>query len=77
MYGERCQELGSILKKIVDMLNVKLRGYFNYYGVIGNSNRIQEFYRIAIKILYKWLNLRSQRKSLNWKEFNAKMKWYG
>jgi group II intron reverse transcriptase/maturase len=65
------------LKKIVDMLNAKLRGYFNYYGVIGNSNRIQEFYKIAIKILYKWLNRRSQRKSFNWKEFNAKMKWYG
>jgi len=65
------------LRKIVDMLNAKLRGYFNYYGVIGNSKGIKEFYKIALKILYKWLNRRSQRKSFNWKEFETKMKWYG
>ncbi|MGI6450568.1 MAG: group II intron reverse transcriptase/maturase [Desulfitobacteriia bacterium] len=65
------------LRKIVGMLNTKLRGYFNYYGVIGNSKGITEFYNIALKILYKWLNRRSQRKSFNWKEFEAKMKWYG
>jgi len=65
------------LKKIVGMLKGKLRGYFNYYGVIGNSKGINEFYNIAMKILYKWLNRRSQRKSFNWKEYEAKMKWYG
>lgn len=59
------------------MLNAKLKGYFNYYGVIGNSKGINEFYNIAMKILYKWLNRRSQRKSFNWNEFKAKMKWYG
>lgn len=25
------------IKRIVETLNVKFRGYFNYYGVIGNS----------------------------------------
>ncbi len=30
-----------------------------------------------MKILYKWLNRRSQRRSFNWIEFEAKMKWYG
>ena len=65
------------LKRIIERLNIKLRGYFNYYGVIGNSKGINEFYAQAIKILYKWLNRRSQRKSFNWEQFNAKMKWYG
>jgi len=59
------------------MVNAKLRGYFNYYGVIGNSKGINEFYNKAMEILYKWLNRRSQRKSFNWQEFNEKMKWYG
>ena len=59
------------------MLNAKLRGYFNYYGVIGNSKGINEFYKRAKEILYKWLNYRSQKKSFNWQEFNRKMKWYG
>jgi len=43
------------------MLNAKLRGYYNYYGVIGNTRGIKEFFTQAIKILYKWLNSRSQR----------------
>ena len=58
------------------MLNSKLRGYFNYYGVIGNSSSLNEFYEAAMKILYKWLNRRSQRRSFTWHEFKAKMKWY-
>jgi len=59
------------------MLNSKLRGYFNYYGVITNSKGIKQFYNETIKALYKWLNRRSQRRSFTWDEFNAKMKWYG
>ena len=58
------------------MLNAKLRGYYNYNGVIGNTRRISEFYSQAIKILYKWLNRRSQRRSFNWDEFKAALKRY-
>ena len=77
-FTEWCKENRSNrIEKIVDMLNVKLRGYFNYYGVIGNSKGINEFYKRAKEILYKWLNYRSQKKSFNWQEFDKKMKWYG
>ena len=65
------------IKTIVKMLNSKLRGCFNYYGVITNSKGIKQFYNETIKALYKWLNRRSQRRSFTWDEFNAKMKWYG
>lgn len=65
------------IKRIVEMLNLKFRGYFNYYGVMSNSKGINQFYGEAMKILYKWLNRRSQRKSFTWDEFNAKMQWYG
>ena len=59
------------------MLNSKYRGYFNYYGVIGNSKGLNEFYGTSLKILHKWMNRRSQRNSFNWKEYNKKMNWYG
>lgn len=65
------------IKKIVDMLNVKLRRYYNYYGIIGNSVRLWRFYNIAMTILYKWLNRRSQRKSFNFTEFTSMVKRYG
>jgi hypothetical protein len=39
----------------------KLRGYYNYYGMIGNYRSLYMFYFKAIGILFKWLNRRSQR----------------
>jgi RNA-directed DNA polymerase len=65
------------IKKIVDMVNVKLRGYFNYYGIRGNSHKIKRFYYIVTKTLYKWLNRRSQKRSFDFDEFNKKMSYYG
>jgi group II intron reverse transcriptase/maturase len=65
------------IKILVEMLNQKLRGYFNYYGVINNSKGIGQFYEATIKALYKWLNKRSQRSSYTWVEFRKKLKWYG
>ncbi len=50
-------------------LNAKLRGYYNHYGVIGNYQSLQQFHRQVERILYKWLNRRSQRRSIYWKEF--------
>ena len=57
------------LKKLFWKLNAKLRGYYNYYGIIGNSQSLKEFFELARKILYKWLNRRSQRRSFNYRGF--------
>lgn len=57
------------LKELFRELNAKLRGYFNYYGVVGNYASLEEFYKSAMRILYKWLNRRSQRQSYNWRGF--------
>jgi RNA-directed DNA polymerase len=65
------------IRSIVAMLNSKYRGYFNYYGVIGNSKGLSEFYGPSLKILYKWMNRRSQRRSFSVEEFKKKMNWYG
>jgi RNA-directed DNA polymerase len=51
-------------------MNRKLRGYYNYYAITGNFKGVQEFYEIAKKILLKWLNRRSQRRSYNWQGFS-------
>ncbi|WP_456049052.1 group II intron maturase-specific domain-containing protein [Acetivibrio cellulolyticus] len=65
------------IRTVVDMVNKKLMGYFNYYAIEGNSSKIHKFYYIATGILYKWLNRRSQRKSFNFEEFKKKMEHYG
>lgn len=48
----------------------KLRGHYGYYGVTDNSIGIGRFYMEVKKLLYKWLNRRSQRKAMNWDKFN-------
>ena len=54
------------LRRLFWQLNLKLRGYYNYYGVTGNADGLREFFAQAMTILLKWLNRRSQRRSLNW-----------
>jgi hypothetical protein len=44
----------------------KLRGHWNYYGVIGNQASQWEFFRQITGILFKWINRRSQRTSYTW-----------
>ena len=65
-----CQKHSSQPKKILfAKLNRKLPGYYNYYGVTGNSQSLNSFVYQVIGLLFKWLNRRSQRKSYNWKGF--------
>ncbi len=57
------------LKDLFNRLNAKLRGYYNYFGVIGNSASLQLFFYKVLKILRRYLNQRSQRQSYNWAGF--------
>jgi RNA-directed DNA polymerase len=51
-------------------LNVRLRGHFNYYGVVGNSSSLWRFYNWAIQCAFKWLNRRGgKRSSFTWDVF--------
>jgi group II intron reverse transcriptase/maturase len=58
------------------ILNRKLRGYYNYYGIIGNFKSLNTFIYYIKRMLFKWLNRRSQRKSYNWKGFNEMIKHF-
>jgi len=51
---------------LLTTLNRKLRGHYNYFRVVGNSRGLWTFYKEVVKLLYKWLNRRSQRRSLTW-----------
>ena len=74
LWCRKCKNLR--LRVIFKLLNAKLRGYYNYYGVIGNFASLQEFFRQAMKILFKWLNRRSQKRSFCFNIFNQIAKFY-
>lgn len=76
-FTEWCKEnRHNRLRPLFPMLETKLRGYYNYYGLVGNYESLSQFYRAAMKILYKWLNRRSQRRSFNFSEFVLCLKRY-
>jgi RNA-directed DNA polymerase len=57
------------IKEIWKIFTAKLRGHINYYGVSHNAENVSKFLHEATKIVFKWLNRRSQRKSFNWEQF--------
>ena len=51
------------------LLAVKLQGHYAYYGVSENSRGIRLYYWRVLGMVYKWLNRRSQKSSMNWEGF--------
>ena len=76
-FAKKCKEVHSLIgsmrtlrvKEIISKLNEILTGYFHYYGITDNSERITAFRYNVMKSLFYWLNRRSQKKSYNWVEF--------
>ena len=46
-----------------------LQGHIHYYGVSGNSRALRRYHYAASRLLFKWLNRRSQRRSFPWARF--------
>jgi hypothetical protein len=62
------------LKDLTEILNSKLRGHYQYYGITDNGGGIANFLYETQRMLFKWLNRRSQKKSYTWDGFNQLLK---
>jgi RNA-directed DNA polymerase len=60
-------------KQIWSIAAAKLRGHYNYFGYHCNRNKLMHYYHGVIGALFKWLNRRSQRKSLTWEKFRRQL----
>lgn len=58
------------LKTIWELFCSKLRGHIRYYGVSFNSKAVKSFVNHSVKIMFKWLNRRSQRRAFDWNKYN-------
>jgi RNA-directed DNA polymerase len=57
-------------KVMVAYVRRHLQGHIQYFGVSGNSRSLQQYVYQAGRLLFKWLNRRSQRRSVAWDRFN-------
>ena len=60
--------------EMIRQINIKLRGHYQYYGITDNGYSLKHFMRCTNKLLWKWLNRRSERKSYTREEFKEMMK---
>ena len=81
----KCKEMNNWLRKIRNykkakewwpILQAKLRGHYQYYGVSGNMPALEHFYSLTERMTLKWLNRRSQCKSFNWESFRKYREHY-
>ena len=47
----------------------RIRGHLNYYAITDNQRQCQIYADLARKVLFKWLNRKSQRNAYTWKGF--------
>ena len=67
----------SVLRKGAMLRAAKLRvnGHLNYYAITDNSARCSTYVFRATRLLFKWLNRKSQRKAYTWPQFNQALAW--
>ena len=57
------------LCELMETLRLKLQGHWNYYGLIGNSKGLHQYWQQTTRLVFKWLNRRGQRRSYRWRSF--------
>lgn len=62
------------LPHIWETFKAKLRGHIQYYGVSHNSESVSKFLQESKRLVFKWLNRRSQRKSFTWEKYDLFIK---
>jgi len=67
------QKKGQLLQRA----KLKLEGHLNYYAITDNAPMCDAFRIRMMKLLFKWLNRQSQRRSYNWAQFLDALKWVG
>ena len=53
-------------RAMMEYVQQHLRGHFQYFGVSGNSRSLRQYLYASRRLLFKWLNRRSQRRSVKW-----------
>lgn len=76
--GKSLKALGARLKVLrmegtcamQEYVRLHLRGYIQYFGVSGNSRSVRTYVFHVERLLFKWINRRSQRRSFNWPQYH-------
>jgi len=57
------------VNQLIEEIRTRLIGYYRYYGITDNGPMLSKYWYEVVKLLFKWLNRRSQRNSYTWEKF--------
>jgi RNA-directed DNA polymerase len=63
--------------ELLERAKLKLVGHLNYYAVTDNLPMCQDFSYQYARMVFKWLNRRSQKRSYTWERFRGALNWVG
>ncbi len=72
--GARC---GLRKGEMQRQAKARITGHLNYYAITDNSEQCGDYVYHATRILFKWLNRKSQRKAYTWEGFTQVLSWMG
>ena len=59
---------------MMDYAKRHLQGHVGYYAVSGNTRSVSTYAHRISRLMFKWLNRRSQRRSVTWARFGKVLK---
>jgi group II intron reverse transcriptase/maturase len=77
-FRRKVKELNLWLKNVRNLVKLqewwqvlrqKLIGHYSYYAISGNLVHSTKFYNRSIKLAFKWINRRSQKRSYSWEQY--------
>src|SRR5260370_26442315 len=64
---------GELLRRA----KAKLEGHLNYYAITDNRRMCQAYSYQVTRLLFKWMNRQSQRRSYTWERLLGALAWVG
>lgn len=76
-FTEWAREARNKLRKgeMLRRAKIRLMGHLNYYAITDNGTMCSSYRYWLTRILFKWINRKSQRKAYTWAGFNQVLKW--
>ena len=76
-YTDWAEKAGQVLRKgeMLRQARIRVLGHLSYYAITDNLERCNFYVWRATRILFKWLNRKSQRRAYTWESFNQALAW--
>lgn len=70
-FSDWAKQARGVLRKgeMLRSARTRVLGYLNYYAITDNSERCEYYVYYTKRILFKWLNRKSQRKAYSWEAY--------